>query len=134
MLSARAEIGGVTWTGLPASMRAKGAGLDHIGYVLLTTPSALKFLWSPIVERYRLPATGRSRLGAMPCRPKRSTPPVCPPLPSAMDRLSLLRNILPDDFPRAGGVIVPAVTRVPVNQSGSRIVMEDPGFHAHACS
>ncbi len=59
---AQSVIGGVTWTGLPAIMRSHGVPLDQIGYVsLIAIPWALKFLWSPWVERYRLPRTGRDR-------------------------------------------------------------------------
>jgi MFS transporter, putative signal transducer len=59
---AQSVIGGVTWTGLPAIMRENGVPLDRIGYVsLIALPWALKFLWSPWVERYRLPTEGRNR-------------------------------------------------------------------------
>ncbi|WP_353646963.1 MFS transporter [Mesorhizobium sp. WSM2240] len=59
-------IGGITWTGLPAVMRAEGVSLDRIGLVsLIALPWALKFLWSPAVERFRLPRTGRNRSGAV---------------------------------------------------------------------
>jgi MFS transporter (putative signal transducer) len=59
---AQSVIGGVTWTGLPGVMRAQGLPLDHIGLVsLLVLPWALKFLWAPAVERFRLPDGGRDR-------------------------------------------------------------------------
>lgn len=59
---AQSVIGGITWIGLPAIMRSEGVPLDRIGLVsLIVLPWALKFLWSPAVERYRLPANGRNR-------------------------------------------------------------------------
>ena len=59
---AQSVIGGITWTGLPAIMRSEGVPLDQIGYVsLIALPWALKFLWSPWVERYRLPPAGKNR-------------------------------------------------------------------------
>ncbi|EPX78333.1 hypothetical protein [Salipiger mucosus] len=61
---AQSVIGGVTWTGLPGVLRAQGLPLDRIGLIsLLVLPWALKFLWAPAVERYRLPARGRDRSG-----------------------------------------------------------------------
>lgn len=55
-------IGAMTFHGVPAVLRTAGAGLDMIGMVyLLMLPWALKFLWSPAIERYRLPATGERR-------------------------------------------------------------------------
>eukprot|EP00913_Durusdinium_trenchii_P026951 g25286.t1 len=40
----------------------QGVPLDRIGYVsLIALPWALKFLWAPWVERYRLPLEGRNR-------------------------------------------------------------------------
>ncbi|KRD60485.1 MFS transporter [Ensifer sp. ENS10] len=59
---AQSVIGGLTMLGLPAVLRTQGLPLDQIGLVYLTVlPWALKFLWSPQVERYRLPAIGRNR-------------------------------------------------------------------------
>lgn len=55
-------IGAMTFHGVPAVLRTAGAGLDMIGMVyLLMLPWALKFLWSPAIERYRLPASGKRR-------------------------------------------------------------------------
>ncbi|KQO83840.1 MFS transporter [Rhizobium sp. Leaf262] len=55
-------IGGLTFLGLPAVLRAAGLPLDQIGLLyLVVLPWALKFLWSPYVERYRLPRVGRNR-------------------------------------------------------------------------
>ncbi|WP_411506669.1 MFS transporter [Brucella anthropi] len=59
---AQSVIGGMTWTGLPAIMRDNGVSLDQIGLVsLIILPWALKFLWAPAVERFRLPPAGRTR-------------------------------------------------------------------------
>lgn len=63
---AQSVIGGITWTALPAVMRDQGMALDHIGLLsLIALPWALKFLWSPAVERFRLPPTGRNRSGTI---------------------------------------------------------------------
>jgi len=59
---AQSVIGGVTWTGLPAIMRDQGLPLDLVGLLsLIALPWALKFLWAPMVERFRLPPTGKNR-------------------------------------------------------------------------
>lgn len=59
---AQSVIGGVTWTGLPGVLRARQLPLDQIGLVsAIVLPWALKFLWAPWIERYRLPAQGRDR-------------------------------------------------------------------------
>ncbi|OAP36825.1 MFS transporter [Sinorhizobium glycinis] len=59
---AQSVIGGLTMLGLPAVLRNQGLPLDQIGLVYLTVlPWALKFLWSPYVERFRLPRVGRNR-------------------------------------------------------------------------
>jgi len=48
--------------GLPAVLRQQGLPLDQIGLLYLTVlPWAVKFLWSPHIERFRLPAIGRNR-------------------------------------------------------------------------
>jgi MFS transporter (putative signal transducer) len=61
---AQSVISGITWGGLPAVMRAEGASLDNIGLLsLIALPWALKFLWSPAIERYRLPRDGRNNTG-----------------------------------------------------------------------
>ncbi|APX23219.1 MAG: MFS transporter [Rhodobacteraceae bacterium] len=63
---AQSVLGGVTWTGLPGVLRSQELPLDRIGLVsLLVLPWALKFLWAPAVERFRLPAMGRDRSGAI---------------------------------------------------------------------
>ncbi|MFC0199237.1 MFS transporter [Paracoccus rhizosphaerae] len=62
---AQSVIGGLTWGGLPAVLRDQGLPLDRIGLLsLLIAPWALKFLWSPAVERWRLPL-GRPPRSAM---------------------------------------------------------------------
>lgn len=59
---AQSVIGGVTWNGLPAVMREEGLPLDRIGLLsLIILPWALKFLWAPAIERFRLPASGANR-------------------------------------------------------------------------
>ncbi|MBU2959914.1 MFS transporter [Citreicella sp. C3M06] len=59
---AQSVISGVTWTGLPGVLRAQDLPLDRIGLIsLLVLPWALKFLWAPRVERFRLPDGGRDR-------------------------------------------------------------------------
>lgn len=61
---AQSVIGGITWTGLPAVMRDQGLPLDSVGLLsLIALPWALKFLWAPMVERFRLPPVGRNRSG-----------------------------------------------------------------------
>lgn len=61
---AQSVIGGITWSGLPAVMRDQGASLDNIGLLsLIALPWALKFLWSPAIERFRLPPDGRNNTG-----------------------------------------------------------------------
>lgn len=63
---AQSVIGGVTWTGLPAVLRDHGLSLDNVGLLsLIALPWALKFLWAPMVERYRLPPVGRNRSGVI---------------------------------------------------------------------
>ncbi|HZO45249.1 MAG TPA: MFS transporter [Xanthobacteraceae bacterium] len=59
--TAQSVVGGLTFLGVPAVLRANGVALDTIGLVSLAMlPWALKFLWAPQVERYRLPH-GRPR-------------------------------------------------------------------------
>lgn len=61
---AQSVIGGITWSGLPAAMRDNGTSLDNIGLLsLIALPWALKFLWSPAIERFRLPRYGRNNTG-----------------------------------------------------------------------
>lgn len=63
---AQSVISGVTWAGLPAVMRNEGLPLDQIGLIsLIALPWALKFLWAPMIERFRLPPAGRNRSGAI---------------------------------------------------------------------
>src|SRR5262245_39823019 len=53
---AQSVIGGMTFQAVPAVMRSSGADLQMIGLVSLTMlPWAFKFLWAPMVERYRQP-------------------------------------------------------------------------------
>jgi MFS transporter, PAT family, beta-lactamase induction signal transducer AmpG len=47
---------------VPAWLRLEGVSLTAIGFfTLVTYPYTLKFLWSPILERYSLPFLGRRR-------------------------------------------------------------------------
>ena len=63
---AQSVIGGLTWGGLPAVLRDGGLPLDRIGLLsLLAAPWALKFLWSPLVEGWRLPPGRPSRSGRL---------------------------------------------------------------------
>ncbi|CAN7159032.1 MFS transporter [Bosea sp. LjRoot90] len=55
-------IGGLTFIALPSVLRERGLPLDQIGLTYLAVlPWALKFLWAPSIERYRLPDTGSAR-------------------------------------------------------------------------
>jgi MFS transporter (putative signal transducer) len=55
-------IGGLTFIALPSVLRGRGLPLDQIGLTYLAVlPWALKFLWAPAVERYRLPDVGPAR-------------------------------------------------------------------------
>lgn len=63
---AQSVIGGLTWGGLPAVLRDRGLPLDRIGLLsLLILPWALKFLWSPWLEAWRLPAGRPNRTAAI---------------------------------------------------------------------
>lgn len=47
---------------VPVFMRQQNMSLGEIGFLgLLVIPSALKFLWSPLVDRYHLPKLGHYR-------------------------------------------------------------------------
>lgn len=47
---------------VPVLMRQQNMSLGAIGFLgLLVIPSALKFLWSPLIDRYRLPGLGHYR-------------------------------------------------------------------------
>lgn len=64
--AAQGVVGGITLQGMPAVLRDSGAPLGQVGLMSLAIlPWALKFLWAPALERWRLPADGgprRSRL------------------------------------------------------------------------
>lgn len=63
---AQSIIGGLTWAGLPAVLRDRGLPLDRIGLLsLLVAPWALKVLWSPLVEAWRLPPGRPARSGRL---------------------------------------------------------------------
>ena len=47
---------------VPVFMRQQNMSLDAIGFLsFLILPSALKFLWSPFIDRYRIPSLGHYR-------------------------------------------------------------------------
>lgn len=55
-------IGGLTFIALPSVLRERGLPLDQIGLIYLSSlPWAVKFLWAPAIERYRLPVRGMAR-------------------------------------------------------------------------
>ncbi|MFH3480738.1 MFS transporter [Xanthobacter variabilis] len=59
---AQSLVGGLTFMGIPAVLRAEGVPLEKLGLVsLLMLPWALKFLWAPWVERYRIRPDGARR-------------------------------------------------------------------------
>ena len=52
----RSLVSGIAFQGVPALLRDSGAPLDQVGLAYLAfLPWALKFLWAPWIERYRLP-------------------------------------------------------------------------------
>ena len=62
----QSTAGAITFQGVPVVLRAAGAPLDHIGLIsLFMLPWAVKFLWAPAVERWRLPAGGGRRSRAL---------------------------------------------------------------------
>lgn len=59
---AQSLVGGLTFMGIPAVLRTEGVPLETLGLVaLLMLPWALKFLWAPWVERYRIRVDGTRR-------------------------------------------------------------------------
>lgn len=60
--TAQSLVGGLTFLGVPAVLRAENVALDRIGLVSLAMLVwALKFLWSGPVERWRIGTGGRRR-------------------------------------------------------------------------
>lgn len=58
----QSTVGAVMFQGVPATLRDSGVALDQIGLVsLFMLPWTVKFLWSPLVERWRLAPDGRRR-------------------------------------------------------------------------
>ncbi|MGD1876079.1 MAG: MFS transporter [Kiloniellaceae bacterium] len=58
----QSTVGAVMFQGVPATLRDSGLPLDMIGLVsLFMLPWTVKFLWSPMVERWRLAVDGRRR-------------------------------------------------------------------------
>ncbi len=63
---AQSLVGGVTFMGIPAVLRAQGVPLEQVGLVsLLMLPWAVKFLWAPLAERWRIRPDGRRRTRQM---------------------------------------------------------------------
>jgi MFS transporter (putative signal transducer) len=63
---AQSLVGGLTFMGIPAVLRAQGVPLEQVGLVsLLMLPWALKFLWAPLAERWRIRPDGRRRTRQM---------------------------------------------------------------------
>ncbi|GGF70014.1 MFS transporter [Azorhizobium oxalatiphilum] len=59
---AQSLVGGLSFMGIPTALRAQGLGLEVLSLVsLLMLPWALKFIWAPYVERYRIRPDGRRR-------------------------------------------------------------------------
>ncbi|MEW9612825.1 MFS transporter [Shinella sp. S4-D37] len=64
--TAQSLVGGLTFLGVPAVLRAENVSLDRIGLVSLAMLVwALKFLWAAPVERWRLGIDGRRRSRAL---------------------------------------------------------------------
>jgi MFS family permease len=64
--TAQSLVGGLTFLGVPAVLRAENVALDKIGMVSLAMLVwAVKFLWAPPVERLRLGTAGRRRSRAL---------------------------------------------------------------------
>lgn len=58
----QSTVGAVMFQGVPATLRDSGLPLDMIGLVsLFMLPWTVKFLWSPLIERWRLAPDGRRR-------------------------------------------------------------------------
>ncbi|OYW58817.1 MAG: hypothetical protein B7Z30_07995 [Rhizobiales bacterium 12-68-15] len=63
---AQSLVGGLTFMGIPTVLRAQGVPLEQVGLVsLLMLPWALKFLWAPFAERWRIRPDGRRRTRQM---------------------------------------------------------------------
>lgn len=55
-------LGGIAFIALPSVLRERGLPLDAIGLIyLVSLPWALKIVWAPALERYRLPVRGPAR-------------------------------------------------------------------------
>ena len=58
----QSAVGAIMFQGVPAILRDSGIALDKIGLVsLFMLPWTIKFLWSPLVERWRLAPGGARR-------------------------------------------------------------------------
>jgi PAT family beta-lactamase induction signal transducer AmpG len=53
---------GLIWIALPAWLKYRGVNIKTIGlFTLAQAPWTFKFLWAPLMDRYRLPFLGRKR-------------------------------------------------------------------------
>ncbi len=53
---------GLIWIALPAWLKYRGVDIKTIGlFTLAQAPWTFKFLWAPLMDRYRLPFLGRKR-------------------------------------------------------------------------
>src|ERR1051326_9259507 len=53
---------GLVWIALPAWLKYRGVDIKTIGlFTLAQAPWTFKFLWAPLMDRYRLPFFGRKR-------------------------------------------------------------------------
>jgi len=53
---------GLVWIALPAWLKYRGVDIKTIGlFTLAQAPWTFKFLWAPLMDRYRLPFLGRKR-------------------------------------------------------------------------
>ncbi len=60
---------GLVWIALPAWLTYRGVDIKTVGlFSLAQAPWTFKFLWSPLMDRYRLPILGRKRSWMVVCQ------------------------------------------------------------------
>src|SRR5437879_740616 len=60
---------GLIWIALPAWLTYRGVDIKTIGlFSLAQAPWTFKFLWAPLMDRYRLPVFGRKRSWMIVCQ------------------------------------------------------------------
>jgi MFS transporter, PAT family, beta-lactamase induction signal transducer AmpG len=60
---------GLIWIALPAWLKYRGVDIKTIGlFTLAQAPWTFKFLWAPLMDRYRLPFLGRKRSWMLICQ------------------------------------------------------------------